>query len=78
MLSKSRLGAVYPSELIFEKFGHLKDGFQSCLAHPQEYVNQQSMKNKIRSMIFTCYAQKSGNMNSWHLGDFILQIFMPP
>ena len=48
--------------IIFGKFGHLKDG-----SNPQESVNLQSIKNRIRNMIFSRYAQDSGNVTFWRL-----------
>ena len=50
--------------IIFGKFGHLKDGPQSCSANsdPQESVNLQSIKNRIHNIIINRYAQDSGNI----------------
>ena len=45
----SRLAGAHPSQVRFEKAGHLKDGCQSCLnqfSH-QKVVNLQSIKNRI-------------------------------
>ena len=77
MLIKFRLAAVHLSELKFGKLSHLKDSFQSCLAHSdsQESVNLQSIKNKIHKMIFSRYVQDSGNVTSWRLGDINFQFF---
>ena len=63
--------------IIFEKFGHLKDGSQSCLAQsdPQESVNLQSIKNRIHKMIFSRYTQDSGNITSCRVGDINSQFF---
>ena len=62
----SRLADVHLSELCFGKFGHSKDGSQSCLAQsdPQESLNLQSIKNRIHSMIFSRYAQDTGSVTS--------------
>ena len=63
--------------IIFEKFGHLKDGPQSCLAQSdlQESVNLQSIKNRIHKMIFSRYTQDSGNITSCRVGDINSQFF---
>ena len=73
----SKLAALYLPELMFGKFGHLKDRSQSFLAQsdPEESVNLQSIKNRIHSMIFCCYVQDSGNMTSWRLGEINFQVF---
>ena len=64
--------------LMFGKFGHLKDGSQSCLAYsnPQESVNLQSIKNRIITWFSSRYAQDSRNVTSWRLGDINFQIFL--
>ena len=70
----TRLAAVHLSEL---KFGHLKNAFQTCLAKSdlqQKPVNLQSIKNKVDSMIFSRYAQDSGNVTLWRLGDISFQV----
>ena len=56
----------------------MKDGPQSCLAHsdPQESVNLQSIKHRIHNRIFSRYAQDSGNITSWGLGDFNSHVFL--
>ena len=56
----SILASVHLSELMFEKFGHLKDVSQSFLAqsNPQESANIQSIKNIIHNMIFSHYSQE--------------------
>ena len=58
---------------MFGKFGHLKDGSRSCLAQYdyQESVNIQSIWNEIHNMTFSRFAQDSGNVTSWRLGDII-------
>ena len=67
----SRLAAVHLSKQRFGNFSYLKDGFESCLeqSRPQECVNQQSFNNKN-------YAQRSGNMTFWRLGDIDFQVFL--
>ena len=74
----SRLAAVHLSELKFGKFGYLKDGFQSCLAHsnPQESIQLQSIKNRIHSMILSHYSQDSRNVIFWRLGYINVQVFL--
>ena len=64
--------------IILGKFGHLKDGPQSCLAQsdPQESVNLQSIKNRIHNMTFSRYAQGSGNITSWRVGDINFRVFL--
>ena len=73
MLIMTRLAAASLSEL---KFGHLKNAFQTCLAKSdlQKPVNLQSIKNKVDSMIFSRYAQDSGNVTLWRLGDIVSKI----
>ena len=73
----SRLAAVHLSELRFGKFGHLKDGSQSCLAQsdPQESENLKSIKNRTHIKIFRLYVQDSGNVTSWRIGDMNFQVF---
>ena len=73
----SRLAAVHLPGLRFGNFGHFNDGFQSCLvqSNPQESVKLQSVKNRINSMIFSRYAQDSGNVTSSLLVDINFQVF---
>ena len=73
----SRLATVHLFELRFGKFGHLKNGFHSCLVQsdPHESVNLQSIKNTIQNMVFSRYAQYSGHVTSWHLRDNNFQVF---
>ena len=77
VLIMSRLEVVHLPELRFANFGHLNDGFQSCLvqSNPQESVKLQSIKNRINSMIFSSYAQDSGNVTSSRLVDITFQVF---
>ena len=65
-------------ELRFRKFGHLKNGSQRFLfeSDPEESVNLISIKNRIQSMIFSCYAQDSGYVTSWRLGYINFQVFL--
>ena len=62
----SRLAVVHLFELGFQKFGHLKDGSQSCLAqsNPPESLNPQSIINKIQGL--------------WPLGAINFQVFPQP
>ena len=73
MLIMTSLTAVHLSEL---KFGHLKNAFQTCLAKSdlQKPANLQPIKNKFDSMIFSRYAQDSGNVTLWRLGVIVSKI----
>ena len=46
--------------IMFGKFSQLK-------SNPQESINLQSIKNRIHNIIFSRYAQASGNVTSWRL-----------
>ena len=76
MLIMSRLAAVHLSERRFGEFGRLKDSSQGFLvcSDPQEPVNLQSIKSRVHNMIFSHYAQDSGNVTSWCLGDINFQV----
>ena len=76
----SRLAGVHLSALKFGKFGHLKDGFQSCLAqsNPQGSVNLQPIKNRIHNSVFSHYSQDFENVTPCCLGDINFQVFSEP